>query len=178
MMRAALLATLLQSTTPLRCPHNKKPIHTRRRWSPNDIMTATEWGRLMTDASAGIVGGSMGVMGTLAVSRSIGDVGFKHNRHVMFANRTLTADLVISCPETARLPLPAEEDNGFVLVACDGLWDVLAEDKATAIAAALLGEGKTPREVAVALVERAVERGSMDNVSVCCLDLRNASCSC
>ena len=35
--------------------------------SPNDIMTATEWGRLMTDASAGLVGGSMGVMGTLAV---------------------------------------------------------------------------------------------------------------
>ena len=56
----------LQTTTPLQCPHGRR-IMTRRPMSPNDIMTATEWGRLMTDASAGLVGGSMGVMGTLAV---------------------------------------------------------------------------------------------------------------
>ena len=67
MMRTiTILATLLRTTTPLQCPHGRR-IMTRRRWSPNDIMTATEWGRLMTDASAGLVGGSMGVMGTLAV---------------------------------------------------------------------------------------------------------------
>ena len=67
MMRTIIiLATLLQSTTPLQCPHGRR-IMTRRPMSPNDIMTATEWGRLMTDASAGLVGGSMGVMGTLAV---------------------------------------------------------------------------------------------------------------
>ena len=66
MMRAALVLVYLQTTTPLQCPHGRR-IMTRRPMSPNDIMTATEWGRLMTDASAGLVGGSVGVMGTLAV---------------------------------------------------------------------------------------------------------------
>ena len=67
MMRTIIiLATLLRTTTPLQCPHGRR-IMTRRPMSPNDIMTATEWGRLMTDATAGLVGGSMGVMGTLAV---------------------------------------------------------------------------------------------------------------
>lgn len=53
------------------------------------------------------------VNGRLAVSRAIGDHGFK--------------DVVISDPDIVCLPLNGNED--FLLMACDGLWDFVEEDE-------------------------------------------------
>lgn len=103
------------------------------------------------------------VMGSLAVSRSLGDVGFKRRKEALFPNRAFSADLVSAEPEVAETAVPP----GSVLVlACDGLWDVLKPDKVAAIVLASLRSGKSVRETATALVERAMRRGTMDNVTL------------
>jgi serine/threonine protein phosphatase PrpC len=106
------------------------------------------------------------VMGTLGVSRSLGDVGFKNRKTALFAGKSFSADLVISEPEVALLDLSVHV-GVFAIVACDGLWDVLIPAKAVAIVAELLRQHKSVKDCATALVERAIERGTLDNVTAC-----------
>ncbi len=103
------------------------------------------------------------VMGSLSVSRSLGDVGFKDMKHSLFPGRKFSADLVIATPEVARVSLRGR--RAVAILACDGLWDVLTADKAAAIAHSVLRSGKTVREAAITLVDRAMKRGTLDNVS-------------
>lgn len=59
------------------------------------------------------------VNGQLAVSRALGDNDFKGR-----------LKLVTACPEITHLKLQQADD--FVLMACDGLWDVLTSQQAVA----------------------------------------------
>ncbi len=103
------------------------------------------------------------IMGSLAVSRSLGDVGFKERKESLFPGRSFVANLVIAEPEVLSVPLlhPA-----VLILACDGLWDVLSPQKAASIASAALKSGKTVKETSNMLVERAIRRGTLDNVTL------------
>jgi len=105
------------------------------------------------------------VLGILAVARALGDHGLK--------------DYVISKPYISEVEVK-EAAGEFVIVACDGLWDVLDDQKAVDLVRnALSGPpavttdrctGKQvtvdPKEsVAEMLVKEAVKRGSTDNVT-------------
>lgn len=54
----------------------------------------------------------------------------------------------------------------FLVIACDGLWDVVADDEAVTIAAYVLQQGRQPEEAAKRLRNVAYGRGSADNITV------------
>jgi len=88
------------------------------------------------------------VNGVLAVSRALGD--FYFHPHV-------------TCEPEIFGPFDVYNDeNQFLILACDGLWDVVDDDKAVQIVL----EAKTPEEGAKRLVTTALQNMSMDNISV------------
>lgn len=98
------------------------------------------------------------VMGTLAVSRAFGDFEFK-----VPTNKS-KADYVSSDPYLAVEELT--EDDVALIVACDGVWDVLKYDDAAQLVYEQMTKfKKTPGEAAHALITRALEKASRDNVS-------------
>lgn len=90
---------------------------------------------------------------TLAVSRAFGDAALK----------TPGQPVLLCDPEITACVL--QPDDQFVLIACDGLFDVMSSNEATAyIFDRLLSED--PESIVQNLVHRAVdELKSMDNVS-------------
>lgn len=97
------------------------------------------------------------VLGKLAISRAIGDVTLKRNER----NEGL---LVSGEPEIYEAEmLPHDE---FVVLACDGVFDVISSQKAVDIVRGALRGGSTPDEAAKELAQAAYEEGSEDNISV------------
>jgi len=105
------------------------------------------------------------VMGVLAMSRAIGDHGLR--------------PYVI--PEPEITVVSRAEDDDFLLLASDGLWDVMANQEATNLAIRCLTrawEKGASRKAAVriaasVLTKAAIDRGSKDNVTVVIVDLKS-----
>ncbi|KAG0490556.1 hypothetical protein HPP92_007419 [Vanilla planifolia] len=107
------------------------------------------------------------VLGVLAVSRSIGDYYLK--------------PYVSAIPEIS-VTERSEEDE-FLILASDGLWDVVSNEAACRItrqclsgqAAEMFPEvvcGRSAADAAALLAEIAMSRGSRDNISVIVVELR------
>lgn len=88
--------------------------------------------------------------GGLAVSRALGDLGFKMNLQLVSAE-----------PEITQVALDVHSDS-CVILACDGLWDVVSSQEACDIAS----QYDNPQAASVALVKHAYQQGSTDNISV------------
>jgi protein phosphatase 1L len=89
----------------------------------------------------------------LAVSRSIGDKEFKNT------------GVVISEPEVSSIDIKAEEHE-FAILASDGVWDSIeAESAVKIVRKALFEDNMSPAEAAKLLVEKAVSKGSRDDVT-------------
>jgi protein phosphatase 1L len=86
------------------------------------------------------------VNGMLAVSRALGDV---------FLQPFVSAE-----PQIHQIDL--SENNRVIILACDGLWDVVNDDEATALAM----EEDSPEYSAIKLRDTALSKGSADNISV------------
>ena len=86
------------------------------------------------------------VMGDIAVARAFGDVDFKSPEQCV-----LTAD-----PDIFSMKLHARQDE-FIIVACDGLWDVMSNQEVVTFARAWLQEHpeNDPKGLLVELVEHA-----------------------
>ena len=130
----------------------------------------------------------------LAVSRAIGDCDFK-GAHRMAAYpwhwgspgksdwhgppRRFTGDLVLAEPDVRTFPL-REGSDAFLLLACDGLWEVLKSDEAVTLARFYLmprdrgGCGLSPKGAARKLAETALKLGTSDNVTVAVVVLPTA----
>lgn len=111
------------------------------------------------------------VLGILAVARSIGDHGMK--------------EYVIGKPfiSTTKIDLGTiteSSEGGFIIIACDGLWDVMEDKEAVEIVRRVsqqpleydvdpLSGEQTPvdhrEKVAQTLADEALKRGSTDNVT-------------
>ncbi|XP_075508183.1 putative protein phosphatase 2C 8 [Primulina tabacum] len=103
------------------------------------------------------------VQGVLATSRSLGDYSLKK--------------YVISEPEV--MVAKRTESDDFLIIATDGLWDVLCNRIACQVVKNCLRGRIEPRhdrtgasEAAAALVELAISRGSRDNISVIVVQLK------
>eukprot|EP00535_Pseudo-nitzschia_heimii_P008736 CAMPEP_0197180830 /NCGR_PEP_ID=MMETSP1423-20130617/5299_1 /TAXON_ID=476441 /ORGANISM="Pseudo-nitzschia heimii, Strain UNC1101" /LENGTH=483 /DNA_ID=CAMNT_0042630959 /DNA_START=38 /DNA_END=1489 /DNA_ORIENTATION=- len=90
------------------------------------------------------------VNGNLALSRAIGDRS--ERPHV-------TAE-----PEI--ISVPVEEGDQFVIVATDGLWDVMDSDDAVNYVRLSLKAGVSKTEIADVMVQEAMRLGTYDNVTV------------
>jgi serine/threonine protein phosphatase PrpC len=126
------------------------------------------------------------VMGELAITRAFGDKSFKMGIKAMLeeeaeeltgANgddqqKDLTAPLVSAEPEIASMVLSHNDE--FLLLACDGLFDVFRSQDAIALARQeLIAHRGEPAEVARILSDQAIRvRRSRDNVSILIIVLR------
>ncbi|PXF48885.1 Protein kinase and PP2C-like domain-containing protein [Gracilariopsis chorda] len=98
-------------------------------------------------ARGGSVSVSGRVMGCLMVSRSLGDRPFKR--------------YISSTPDVVKHHLTNDDD--FIILASDGLWDVVPIDEAAALVRSTV---RVPDLAAKRLALKAVELGSDDNISV------------
>lgn len=91
------------------------------------------------------------VNGILMLSRAIGD--------------GTVAKYISSEPFMTQTIL---KDNARLILACDGVWDVMDDQ----YAADIFLQIRQPEEAAIAIKEEAMRRGTMDNVSVICVNLK------
>lgn len=127
------------------------------------------------------------VMGELAITRAFGDKSFKMGIKAMLEEeaddmnngsmnddiaKDLTAPLVSAEPEIASMVLSHNDE--FLLLACDGLFDVFRSQDAIALARQeLIAHRGEPAEVARILSDQAIRvRRSRDNVSIMIVVLR------
>lgn len=95
--------------------------------------------------------------GVLGVSRSFGDLRFKNDAE--------ECGPLIAEPEVLHEEVDPATDE-FLILACDGVWDVLTSDKAVHfVRRRLLETGGDPQQAAEDLCQKALELGSGDNVS-------------
>jgi serine/threonine protein phosphatase PrpC len=131
------------------------------------------------------------VCGELSVSRALGDRDFKARfnepriqksssgkaeqvwDNVFFAapdlhSGSFQGDLVSNIPDFQSLRLGDKGvSDEFLLLACDGLWDVMDVDDAVRVTRDLLFQKKwTAKKAAARLAELAVHLGSSDNITV------------
>ncbi|XP_074643762.1 protein phosphatase 1E-like [Tubulanus polymorphus] len=100
--------------------------------------------------------GTWRVNGGLSVSRAIGDI--KHKPYVS------------SDADVATLPLEGSED--YIVLACDGLWDCISFTQLIQTVYDSSADGQRA-DAAQRLVDIARENGSMDNISVIVVFLRD-----
>lgn len=86
------------------------------------------------------------VNGVLAVTRSLGDSSMK--------------DFVVGAPYTSETVL--SQNDEFLILACDGLWDVATDQKAVD----LIRDEMDCESAAGVLMDYAIEEGTRDNVTV------------
>eukprot|EP01098_Paradermamoeba_levis_P009814 TRINITY_DN4106_c0_g1_i1.p1 TRINITY_DN4106_c0_g1~~TRINITY_DN4106_c0_g1_i1.p1 ORF type:complete len:369 (-),score=115.93 TRINITY_DN4106_c0_g1_i1:89-1195(-) len=97
------------------------------------------------------------IFGTLAVSRSFGDAEFKIPK--------TGANFVSSEPFFKKITL-VPDVHLFLIIACDGLWDVVNYQEAVDIVSKEFKEKKDPKQISQALVDEALKKGTQDNVTV------------
>jgi serine/threonine protein phosphatase PrpC len=91
------------------------------------------------------------VNGNLAVSRGFGDFDLKP---------------MVSCEPEFEIHLRKEFEDEFIIIACDGLWDVFSNEEATMEVRKIIGEGETNVSlISEEMVEQAFLLGSTDNIS-------------
>jgi serine/threonine protein phosphatase PrpC len=99
------------------------------------------------------------VNGMLAVSRALGDYFYK-------ANAALPPEKqLVSCVPDSRVHARDARDE-FVILACDGVWDVCTNEQACAFVRAAYLEGVAdPSLIAKRLIEYCLLMGSRDNMT-------------
>jgi len=112
--------------------------------------------RVFTPSPASFAGRS--VLWGLAVSRAFGDLLMKEPQR--YGCQGATGELVTAMPELHFYDLHPTEDR-FLVLACDGVWDVLGDDDAVAVCI----EHRSADLAAHALTRRAFEIGSDDNIT-------------
>ncbi|CRL02198.1 CLUMA_CG015126, isoform A [Clunio marinus] len=80
------------------------------------------------------------VNGNLALSRALGDFLFKRNQTIPAEKQIVTA-----YPEVSVHDLTEEWD--FLVLACDGIWDVLTNQAVINFVTEMIGEGKYPESI-------------------------------
>uniref|UniRef100_A0A061RXD2 Protein phosphatase 2C homolog 2/3 n=1 Tax=Tetraselmis sp. GSL018 TaxID=582737 RepID=A0A061RXD2_9CHLO len=105
--------------------------------------------------------------GQLTVTRCMGDWSLDWPREDGTMEQLKLRDgsgLLISDPEVARHDL--EDGDEFAILACDGLWSVLSNQRAVELARLQLQGDNNPSSCAKRLVSEAMQRHSSDNISV------------
>jgi serine/threonine protein phosphatase PrpC len=137
------------------------------------------------------------VNGVLAVARSFGDIMYKTyisppplapgapDALVKGRERPSTREMrgpdglwtttqqVIAKPD--MMSMDVEPDHEFIILACDGLWDVFTNQEAVNFVRKMLFEEGNIAVVAQELIAKALERGSVDNISavIVCLNQKS-----
>lgn len=113
------------------------------------------------------------VNGNLGVSRSVGDIQFKvfsETPGMCGGKEDVKGSLWSSCQQVISKPdvmhFTVEEHHEFVVLASDGLWDVFPPQECVNFVRKQLFKTKNIDRTAAELIQKALKRGSQDNVSV------------
>lgn len=98
------------------------------------------------------------INGELAVSRAFGDFNFKAKIDLPLKNQMVTAFPDVT--EIPRSDLPS-----ILILASDGVWDVVSSSEASVIAWSIRNSGRDALRAAQTIVENAIRKGTKDNVS-------------
>lgn len=97
------------------------------------------------------------VNGVLAISRAFGDTAFKDEHDI-------ESNLVIANPDVySEIITPMTE---FCIIASDGLWDVMDSQTVINYVRSRINDKSDVEDIVQELVNDAIEKGSIDNVSV------------
>ncbi|XP_070846337.1 protein phosphatase 1bb isoform X1 [Chaetodon trifascialis] len=99
------------------------------------------------------------VNGSLAVSRALGDYDYK-----CVDGKGPTEQLVSPEPEVCVLERAAEDE--FVVLACDGIWDVMSNEELCEFVRSRLLVCDDLEKVCNSVVDTCLHKGSRDNMSV------------
>lgn len=138
--------------------------------------TVEEEAKRIKDAGGFVISGR--VMGELAVSRAFGDAEFKRGIQAIIEEeggklptgqdgeeKNWDQPLVIAEPEVTATTIT--EDDQFLLLACDGLFDVYSSEDVVRIVKENLEAHGDPQRTCQELTRGAIfDRNSRDNVSV------------
>ncbi|KAK5582964.1 hypothetical protein RB653_004554 [Dictyostelium firmibasis] len=105
----------------------------------------------ITEAGGTVLNGR--VNGMLAVSRALGD--------------SFLTPYVIPDPHLSSFTL--SKDDKFLILACDGVWDLISDEEAVETVAGI----SDPSKAAETLRDLAYNSGSTDNISVCVVKLND-----
>jgi len=121
--------------------------------------------RLRVVAAGGAVKGKR-VDGDLAVSRAFGDYTFKQQKELPVEKQR-----VIVVPDLLVYPRNHEEDE-FIVIACDGIWDVASNKQCTDFIQTLLSEGEIDLgNVCEETLDTCLDRNSRDNMTLMLIGL-------
>lgn len=101
---------------------------------------------------------------SLAVSRAIGDAGFKLEEYTDGKPSGLIA-------EAETLTTEIEPGDRFFVIGCDGLWDVMTYQTVVDFCIELLKNGCNTQQVTEHLCKEALRLGSTDNVTALFVNL-------
>jgi protein phosphatase 1L len=143
--------------------HASKAIPMSRDHKPNEpdelARIVKHGGTVTNDSESGIPR----INGKLAVSRGFGDLKFKNAE-------TLGEKFVTVEAEVMAVPITTETQ--FLLLACDGFWDVITNDESVAFVLEKLKvktqpyDQKALYEISIELTTLAYNKGSTDNISI------------
>lgn len=103
-----------------------------------------------------------GKRGFIAITRALGDREYEPH--------------VISDPEI--MTHKRTNQDQFLILACDGVWDVMSNTQATDfVSNHLITKKSSPQQAAKALINDAYSKGSTDNISAIVIDLRKKESS-
>lgn len=108
------------------------------------------------------------VNGSLAVSRALGDYDYK-----CVDGKGPTEQLVSPEPEVFVMVRAPEQDQ-FVILACDGIWDVMSNEELCEFVKSRLEICDDLEKVCNEVVDTCLHKGSRDNMSVVIVCLPNA----
>lgn len=101
------------------------------------------------------IGGVARVNANLNLSRAIGDLRYKINRSLPPSGQIITAE-----PDVTVTKI--EKEHEFVILACDGVWDVMSNQEAVDFVRERLAPpgkpGKTPEEVCCELLDACLAK--------------------
>jgi len=100
------------------------------------------------------------VCGNLAVSRALGDYQYKDRDDLSAAEQKVTVDPVID-------PVARSTDDQFLLLCCDGIWDVMSNVEAVDFVNEHFKAGFSAPRICELLIDLCLYKNSKDNMSVC-----------
>lgn len=107
------------------------------------------------------------VNGDLAVSRALGDFMYKRRDDLPATEQQVSPD-----PEVTAVP--RDKADQFLILACDGIWDVMENEEAAEFVLARMSEGYGLGEICEQLIDCCLEKNSRDNMSVVIVALPGA----
>ena len=100
------------------------------------------------------------VNGNLNLSRALGDLEYKKRTDLKASEQIITATPDVKVVER-------REKDEFVLIACDGIWDVMSNQGAVDFCRQkMMGEKLTPKETAEALLDQCLAKDAKESQGI------------